>query len=102
MTAQERVVSDLLKRHCATYGFVSGRELADCAGLESTAQLRGIIHSLRLQGEPICSSKAGYWYAKTDEELLENARRIEEFAFSVLFAARGMKSKLINQMEIEE
>lgn len=101
MTAQEKVVSDLLRRHTDTFGYVSGKELADCSGLETTAQLRQVIHSLRLQGEPICSSGAGYWYAKTDEEVVANSRKIEAFAISVLSAARGMRSKLVNQIEID-
>lgn len=68
------------------------------ADIENTAHLRTVIHRLRVQGEPICSSNAGYWYAQTDEELIASSRQIERFAISVLSAARGMRSKLINQI----
>lgn len=101
MTAQEKIVSDLLRRHTNTFGYVSGKELADCSGLESTKSLRSVIHSLRLQGEPICSSNAGYWYAKTDAELIENSNKIESFALSVLKAARGMRSILVDQIGMD-
>ena len=101
MTPQEKTVKDIIQGHSDWIGVVSGKELARLAGLENTQQLRKIIHSLRVQGEPICSNNSGYWMAQTDEELMASSRQIERFALSVLSAARGMRSKLVNQISID-
>lgn len=102
MTQQEQTAKDLLIRLTETFGTpTTGRELASRLCLENTQQVRRLIHSLRLQGEPICSSNAGYWYARNDAELIDNSRQIERFAISVLIAARGMRSKLVNQIEFD-
>lgn len=101
MTNDELKVKSILTDLIGSGLVVSGRRLASMAEIENTAHLRTIIHSLRVQGEPICSSNAGYWMARTDEELMESSKQIERFAISVLCAARGMRSKLVNQIGID-
>lgn len=101
MTDKYRVLSILtLRRALKADTPISGRELAEAAAVNSTVVLRGIIHELRMEGEPICSCGAGYWLAVNDAELMDNSIQLERFALSVLNAARGMRSRVIGQMEI--
>ena len=46
--------------------------------------VREIIMNLRLQGEPICSGNAGYWYATETEQMLDTVRRIRAHALKEL------------------
>jgi len=36
---------------------------------QEQANVRSIIHALRVKGYPICSSRKGYWYAQSTLEL---------------------------------
>jgi hypothetical protein len=56
---------------------ITGKRIANMIGLPyrvsgmEGADMRAIIHDLRIKGYPICAGDKGYWYAKTDKELNE-------------------------------
>lgn len=53
---------------------VTGKKVAEIIGLKDRksgkegADMRSIIHALRVKGYPICATGAGYWWPKTREE----------------------------------
>ncbi len=49
---------------------ISGKDLKEHFGLNDTKRVREAVASLRRQGEPICSRRAGYFWPATREEAL--------------------------------
>jgi len=56
---------------------ITGAKLANLIGLKprsngkAGADMRSVIHALRVKGYPVCASGKGYWYAETKKELEE-------------------------------
>lgn len=71
----------------------------------SPSQTRKIIHSLRMQGEPICSSNnwKGYKLERDKEEIRRTISHMRARAMSELQVARAMEQNLddvfLNQIE---
>jgi hypothetical protein len=59
--------------------------------INDTYQIRAAIRELRRRGEPVCSGKAGYWWAESVEELERSCRRLDDRAKSSLAQAAAMR-----------
>lgn len=55
------------------------------------AGLRKVINSLRQHGFAICSDTHGYWYARSQQEILDNIKALRGRANKILEAADGLK-----------
>lgn len=83
-------------------GPIPGHVIVDECKLRDKGELRQIVHGLRENGIPICSSKQGYWYANTDQEITDTVIQLKSRAISILAAAYRMQKNLINQEEMDE
>ena len=75
---RNNALSTLLKKyHTGMERSISGRELELALGINRNT-IQKQIHKLRMEGVPICSSNAGYFYAETRQELTETASRFNQ------------------------
>lgn len=58
------------------------------------SQLRDIVNSLRLEGNPICSCGSGYFYASNKVEVNESINQLQSRIMSILSAKQGLISSL--------
>lgn len=72
------VLGDLLKKyHTGMEMAVSGKELELALGIRRDT-IQKMVHQLRMEGVPICSSSSGYFYAQTRQELAETVARFNK------------------------
>jgi len=73
MTYYEQKALKILSFHIGGNNPITGKHLAEKINLpecgKEGANMRAIIHQLRLKGWPICASDRGYFLARTKEEL---------------------------------
>lgn len=73
LTELQRAALDTITDHGAANP-ITGKSIAGIIGLKERksgkegADLRSIVHALRVKGYPICATGAGYWWPKTREE----------------------------------
>lgn len=80
---------------------ISGTNLAKRIGLKQKngvegANMRSIIHSLRVKGFPVCANGRGYFYAKTDEQLSKFIVKLQARVISQEEALKGLKESFHN------
>src|SRR3990167_8169148 len=74
LTYIQKKVLEIVSQH-PRYSPITGKQVADKIGLKDRdsgkegADMRSVIHALRVKGYPICANGKGYWYARTAEEL---------------------------------
>ena len=74
LTYIQKKVLEIVSQH-PRYSPITGKQVADKIGLKDRdsgkegADMRSVIHALRIKGYPICANGKGYWYARTAEEL---------------------------------
>jgi len=82
MDYYQRKTIEIVKYHTLENP-VSGKTIAEFIGLKERptgregADMRSIIHKLRLSGYPICSSDKGYYWARDRKELSEYVKRLD-------------------------
>lgn len=88
---------EVLSTHPLEYP-ITGKEIATFIGLRSRssgkdgADVRSIIHALRVKGYPICAYGNGYFYASNGDELQGYIASLEARAREVQEAADGLKA----------
>jgi hypothetical protein len=60
------------------------------------ANLRSIIHTIRVKGFPICATGRGYFYARTNEQLSKFITRLQNRLMSQEEALSGLKEAFHN------
>lgn len=60
------------------------------------ADMRQVIHALRLKGFPICANSRGYFYARTEEALSKFIVRLQSRLQSQEEALNGLKGSFHN------
>lgn len=76
---------------------ITGKEVAIQIGLKARAtgkegaDMRSIIHALRVKGYPVCAHGRGYFYAADGDELKGFIDSLEGRANEVMEAADGLK-----------
>ena len=89
---------------------VTGKEVAIQIGLKARAtgkegaDMRSIIHALRVKGYPICATGRGYFYPANGDELKGYIDSLEARAREVQEAADGLKQgySLVGQAKAQE
>lgn len=89
---------------------VTGKEVAIQISLKARAtgkegaDMRSIIHALRVKGYPICATGRGYFYASNGDELKGYIDSLEARANEVQEAADGLKQgySLVGQAKAQE
>ena len=69
--------SNLKKYHMGAEHSISGKELEYVIGVDRDT-IQKMVHQLRMEGVPICSSSSGYFYAQTRQELAETVARFNK------------------------
>lgn len=82
MTFLQEKALEILKQHSKKYPitakYLAGQlEMKQQLKGQEQANVRSIIHALRVKGFPICSSTRGYWYAENSFELSEYIVKLE-------------------------
>lgn len=87
-------IAEYLRWHCVGEArAVTSRILEHTFGIRGV-ELRKLINRLRRKGIPICSYAAGYYYAKTEEELSHTIRQLLSRSREITAAATGMMKAL--------
>ena len=89
---------------------ITGTEIANRIGLKPRssgkegADMRSVIHALRIKGYPICASGKGYWYPADGDELKMFILSLEARANDQLEAVEGLKLgyELVGQAKGQE
>lgn len=66
-----QTTAELLGLHLKEFahGQDNAKTAKDLRGFGKSVQIRQMVHRLRLDGEPICSSDCGYYYASSISDL---------------------------------
>ena len=97
LTALQRVTANTILKMSDSRHPITGKEIANRIGLKERqkgmegADMRSIIHALRLKGYPICASGRGYWYAKSEVELQAFIVSLQARSDSIVEAIEGLK-----------
>lgn len=73
LTDLQTAALDAITNHDAAHP-ITGKAVAGIIGLKERksgkegADMRSIVHALRVKGYPICATGAGYWWPKNKEE----------------------------------
>lgn len=70
-------------------GMPTGKQLAG-------ADMRSIIHALRVKNFPICANTRGYFYARNDDELSKFIVKMQERVIAQEDALKGLKESFHN------
>lgn len=88
---------------------IRGKDIAKLIGLKPRntgkegADMRSIIHALRIKGYPICANGKGYYWAADDTELMAYLKGFEARINDQRAAMQGMvQKKSYTPMEIVE
>jgi biotin operon repressor len=87
---QKDIVIQLIKNHTADKP-VLGAKLAQVSGL-SGQEVRKVVNEARQEHLPIGSCKTGYYWARTQEELLVTIRDLTGRAKQIMRAAEGLRA----------
>lgn len=69
---------------------VKSYELRELFGCDAGA-LRGMVNNMRRSGEPICSSKTGYFYASNRAEVDETIEQLSHRISGIQGAINGLQ-----------
>ena len=109
LTDLQRNALDLITMHPHSRP-ITGTEVANRIGLKPRssgkegADMRSVIHALRVKGYPICASGRGYWYPASGDELKAYIESLEARANDQLEAVEGLKLgyELVGQAKGQE
>lgn len=109
LTDLQRGALDLITMHPHSRP-ITGTEIANRIGLKPRtsgkegADMRSVIHALRIKGYPICASGRGYWYPASGDELKAYIESLEARANDQLEAVEGLKLgyELVGQAKGQE
>jgi hypothetical protein len=96
LTDLQRGALDLITMHPLARP-ITGTEIASRIGLKNSksregADLRSVIHALRVKGYPVCASGNGYWWPADGDELKAYIGSLEARAMEVQEAVDGLKA----------
>lgn len=86
---------------------ITGKKVAELIGLKPRksgkegADMRAIIHALRIKGYPICATGSGYWWPRSSTELIGYVNALEERALTIMKAVTAMRWDGVAQMHID-
>lgn len=93
---KQMICNYLQKNNIGKNSAVHSRELELLFSLNGRT-LRTIIHTLRQEGHPICSSSRGYYYAGNQDEVQRAAARLGALASKIASAQDALMNSSISQ-----
>lgn len=94
-----RKILNILKQyHTGLDSPVTGKELGTTLGVTSKA-VQKLIRELRFQGQPICSSNTGYYYAETRQDIADTANRFSQHIASMIHTQQSLLQSTPDEKE---
>jgi len=91
MKAKEKQLLEYLKKHClGQENAVSGKRLKKILRVHE-AELRKLVHNLRVDGAPICSDRTGYFYPANAWEVIATIGHLRRMRDGVEKAIRSLE-----------
>ena len=91
MKAKESQLLEYLRRHCpGRETAVSGTRLKKMFRVRE-AELRKMVHNLRVEGIPICSDRTGYFYPANAWEVIATIGHLRRMRDGVEASIRGLE-----------
>lgn len=95
LTEQQYKIWEILKK-VFLGNEINGKTILVSAGIKSRGQdgadLRSIIHALRVKGHPICANGRGYYVAKSKKEIDEYCTQLDGRARQMSEALVGLRT----------
>lgn len=90
MKAKEKQLLEYLKKHCpGRENAISGKQLKKRFRIHE-AELRKLVHNLRVDGAPICSDRTGYFYPSNGGEVYATILQLQRMELGLRMASSGM------------
>lgn len=94
MRAKEKELLHYLKKHCpGRENAISGKQLKKMFRVRE-AELRKMVHNLRVEGIPVCSDRTGYFYPRTGGEVLATILQLQRMEAGIGKAIQGLVRSL--------
>lgn len=100
MNEQCEIMRDLIKEQVGKSNAIKSKTLEVLFSTKG-ASVRRMINILRRHGYPICSSKSGYWWAASVEEIEKTKEHLQGRMFGLKGAIKGLESYIAQQREQE-
>ena len=101
MDKQKEILEYLQQHHTGGDKAVCSKELERLFSLNGRS-IRRIISSLRKDGNPVCSSGRGYYFARTQDEINDTVSRLNELVTGVSNARTGLLyAKIVPDTAVE-
>ena len=90
MKAKEKQLLEYLQRYCpGRANAISGKQLKKRFRIHE-AELRKLVHNLRVDGAPICSDRTGYFYPANSGEVYTTILQLQRMELGLRMASSGM------------
>ena len=94
MKAKESQLLEYLRRHChGRENAVSGKRLKKMFRVRE-AELRKMVHNLRVGGIPICSDRTGYFFPANALEVIATIGHLRRMRDGVDASIRGLEGSM--------
>ena len=91
MKAKEKQLLEYLKKHCpGRENAISGKQMKKRFRIHE-AELRKLVHNLRVDGAPICSDRTGYFYPANAWEVIATIGHLRRMRDGVEKAIRSLE-----------
>ena len=90
MKAKEKELLEYLQRYCpGRENAISGKQMKKRFRIHE-AELRKLVHNLRVDGAPICSDRTGYFYPANSGEVYTTILQLQRMELGLRMASSGM------------
>ena len=90
MRAKEKELLHYLKKHCpGRENAISGKQLKKMFRVRE-AELRKMVHNLRVEGIPVCSDRTGYFFPANAWEVIATILQLQRMELGLRMASSGM------------
>ena len=91
MKAKEKELLEYLQRYCpGRENAISGKQLKKRFRIHE-AELRKLVHNLRVDGAPICSDRTGYFYPANSGEVYTTILQLQRMELGLEKAIRSLE-----------
>lgn len=88
LTSEQQILLETLKRfHVGRHKSITSRELRH---IGKPRDIRRMVHTLRVNGYPVCSGQEGYYYAANSDELEGTLKFLGSYLDNVQKARDGI------------
>ena len=94
MKAKEKQLLEYLKKHCpGRENAISGKQMKKRFRIHE-AELRKLVHNLRVDGAPICSDRTGYFFPANAWEVIATIGHLRRMRDGVDASIHGLEGSM--------